>query len=98
MRLGFSDFLKGMAYLGLIVGSFMLGIFTHNRGCVTPMGNIASINGQAVEVVDFMYKYINEEGQEVRGDYSLVLQNGYEYTEDGTYSNEYENAEIKIGE
>lgn len=99
MNIKMSDVLHGIIYVGLIVCGFAVGANTNNhKDCVTPIANIVSIDGQLVEVVDFMYRYTNENNEEVHGDYSVVLQNGYEYTEEGTYSKEYQNAVIKIGE
>ena len=87
----FKDFLRGCLYTSLFIASFICGLEAQKDRI---SNNMITINGQKVEVVDVVYRYINNEGQEVKGDYSFSVNNGYEYTEDGSYDYEYQNAEI----
>lgn len=85
---------KNLKFIGvflLVVFSFVLGNIIGNKD---DMSTKIYINGQEVEVVDFMYTYKNEEGVVVEGDYSLVSDKGYEYSTDYTYDKEYTNATI----
>ena len=80
----------------LIVGAVCLSFGLGGATSISLLNNnTISINGKRVEVVDVMYKYQNEEGKEVHGDYSIVSQNGYEYTEDGTYTKDYQDAVVR---
>lgn len=55
--------------------------------------NLISIDGNKVKVVNVMYTY-QKDGEVVEGDYSIVSQQGYEYSTSGSYHKEYENAKI----
>lgn len=83
---------KWFLVIGAICTSFGMGMITS----ISLLNNdTISINGRRVKVVDVMYTYETEEGEEVYGDYSLVSQNGYEYTEDGSYTKDYQDAVVR---
>lgn len=82
--------LKGvcLVLVGLILGmEFAVGVMNSN--------DTISINGKRVKVVDVMYTYELDNGVVVEGDYSLSVNNGYEYAVDGSYSKEYQNAKLR---
>lgn len=88
------NLIKVLVLACLVVASFIGGIVL---GQNKNSDNVSvSINGQEVEVVAFMYKYINENEEEIEGDYSIVLDNGLEWSNESDYAKEYQEAIIKI--
>lgn len=84
--------MKIVKCLGIIGLGFILGVGATYQSFNND--NI-SINGRRVKVVDVMYTYTLESGEVVEGDYSLSVNSGYEYSVDGSYHKEYENAKVR---
>lgn len=76
-----------------VITAFVCGSVIESELSQPKFVDTVKINEQEVKIVDFMYTY-EKDGEVIEGDYSLVSDQGWEYSTSSRYENLYTNAKI----